>query len=255
LTRGAATGDRSDVIEHDNRDEGEAELATLRRDLEQARQAWHCEQRRAVTAENRLRALPPAGARDEVTTEASVATGDAAPGRPASLSKGGFGERLDRLLRVAEAEAEQVRRAAADEAESLLGRAHEEAQTRRHAQQQSLNAAKAEADRLAERRELALDERERRLEERIAETERDLEAVLDDAQRRAEADRARVESEISARRNEAETEIARLRGLRESAYGELERLMRAVGEQLRAEPAAERAPIDLSGPVQAAGAG
>jgi hypothetical protein len=198
------------------------------------------ERRRAEQFEQELR-----GAR---TAEHAVR-----PGGTQDPERGtGFGYRAERIMRMAEAEARDMRSTAAAEVSALLERTHAEAESHRHEVEQALIARRTDLDEETTRRTADLDAREAALaaeldsvraevahlreeaRREVAELRRDAEAELEQA--RAEADRA-----ADHRRQEATAELDRLTAVQDGMRAELAKLHGVITAGLAAqgaEPAA-----------------
>lgn len=183
------------------------------------------------------RRLAAADAHAEATDRENHRLRSAAPGDT------GFGMRAEKLLRLAESEATDVRVRAARDAAELGERARAEAEAHRHEVEQALIARSAELERgLAEQR-AALDEREARIAEQLetarAEADRLGTAALRDADRvrrlaeeQAAEELARARAEASRLREDAAADVARLRTLQEEARAVLARLAATVSAEL-----------------------
>lgn len=156
----------------------------------------------------------------------------------------GFGYRVEKLLRVAEQEAAEVRSTASREATGLLERAREDAEAHRHEVEQSLIARTASLDGEATRRRIELDERERQITEHtaaardeatrmLADVHRQAEQIKQAAQADAEQQHAAAEKAIRERRVEAEQELTRLSELRTDVRGNLGRLLESLSGEFR----------------------
>lgn len=168
---------------------------------------------------------------------------------------GGFGAVAEKFLRLAEAEASQVRAQAAREAVELGERARADAEASRHAAEQVLIARAAELDEATARRNAELRAREDVLGARLdtarihadqvhAAALRDADRVRQEAEAAVEAVRTRLHAEVSAVRQQAQTEIDRLGAIRNGARAELERITRTIAAEVgsqRYSPRAERA--------------
>lgn len=156
--------------------------------------------------------------------------------RPAGApSQESFGFRAEKILRLAEHEAADVRSRAASEATTLVEQARADAERHRHEVEQSLIARSAELDQEAAQRNVALQEREAQAAATLAAARDDASRTADDArqaaetlvneaQTRAEELRQRSEQEIRRRREAAEHELRRISGLHEGVRGEMGRL-------------------------------
>ncbi len=160
----------------------------------------------------------------------------------------GFGARAERMLRLAETEAEQIRGAAQRTAAEVTERARSDAERHRHDVRQRLIAETARAEEQAARRAAELRERENALGERLARAQSAADAVRAAAERSADAHRAAAQADVDALRRratddltrtraQAERELGRLRDLQAGTRAELARLAATI----RAELAAPRA--------------
>lgn len=162
-----------------------------------------------------------------------------APQAPAPAPTEGFGVRAERLLRLAENEAAEIRAAAASESSSIVERARADAEQRRHEAEQALITRSAQADQENARRTAALDEREGSLKSQVEAARGEIEMLTRAAQREADRLREQVRHEIDEKRAAAELEatraveavekdVARLKSLRESTRQELARIVEIV---------------------------
>jgi hypothetical protein len=141
----------------------------------------------------------------------------------------GFGYRAERIMRMAEAEARDMRSTAAAETAALLERTHADAEAHRHEVEQGLIARRTGQDQEAAQRAADLDARE--LDAARAEAARlREEARREVAELRREAEtaieRARAEAEQAAdrRRQETTAELDRLTAVQDGMREELARL-------------------------------
>ena len=155
----------------------------------------------------------------------------------------GFGARAERMLRLAETEAEQIRVTAHRTAVEVTERAQSAAERHRHDVRQQLIAESARAEERAARRASELQERERALDERLDRVRADADAVRVATERAADAHRAGVHAELEELRRrtaeelgraraQAERELARLRDLQGTARAELARIAAAIRAEL-----------------------
>jgi cell division septum initiation protein DivIVA len=186
------------------------------------------EQRRAEQAEQALRELRTGrGANQQSGAEANPTEG--------------FGYRAERLLRLAEAEAYEIRSDAAKEAAELLERARADAEAHRHEIEQNLIIRATALDQKATEVTTALREREQAAAAELTSARTEAETVR--AAARHEMHQARKNVETVARdiraqaerwaeehRAAASQEVTRLVGLKESLHRELT----AVSENLMA---------------------
>ena len=199
------------------------------------------ERRRAEYAERRLQAVqsaPPASTAEDVEQ--------------------GFGYRAERLLRMAEAEANEIRGSAIKEAAEIVERARATAEQHRHEIEQNLILRATTLDQQANEVAVALREREEEAAAELASARSEAETVR--AAARREMEQARKNVEIVARdvraqaerwaeqhRTVAASEVARLVGLRDTLQRDLgtlsETLLAAVrAEEERTGPAAKPEP-------------
>jgi hypothetical protein len=162
----------------------------------------------------------------------------------------GFGARAERMLRLAETEAEQIRITAHRTAAEVTERAQGEAERHRHDVRQQLIAENARSEEQAARRASELQDREGALGERLTRVRAEADAVRLAAERAADAHRAgaqadveelrrRAAEELGRARAQAEHELARLRDLQGVARAELAR----VATTIRAELASAAGPV------------
>lgn len=160
----------------------------------------------------------------------------------------GFGARAERMLRLAESEAEQVRAAAQRTASEVTERALSEAERHRHDVRQRLIAESARAEEQAARRGADLQEREKALRTQVNRMRADAEAIQVAAERAAESHRATAQADVDELRNRTvrelarareleERELNRLRDLQGAARLELARLASMIRAELPATPA------------------
>lgn len=160
-----------------------------------------------------------------------VASGQVMPGQP----EGSFGVRAERLLRLAEAEAREIRVATAGEASALLEQARVDAERIRHDREQALIDRSAVQDREHAKRMSDLQQREQRIaqqlsaintqaEEARAVTRRDIDAMHQQAQSELAETRKRVAAQIARHTDQARNEVERLDKLSAVMRGDLRRL-------------------------------
>jgi hypothetical protein len=155
----------------------------------------------------------------------------------------GFGARAERMLRLAETEAEQIRGAAHRTAAEVTERALNEAERHRHDVRQGLIAEAARAEEQAARRAAELQQRENTVAERLTRARAEADAVRAAAERAADAHRAGAEAdaeelrrrtadELRRARVQAERELARLRDLQGAARAEIARIAAVIRTEL-----------------------
>lgn len=163
--------------------------------------------------------------------------------RPAAEPEGSFGMRAERLLRMAESEAHDMRANAARDATALLERTQAEAEAHRHEVERSLISRNAAFDRESAERTATLGAREQQLTADLdlnrQEGERLRQAASADADRirrdaviDAERTRAIAEEEGRQLRAEAAAEADRLAAVQQRARGDLAQLGRTLGGAL-----------------------
>ena len=187
------------------------------------------EQRRAEHAERQLHALqnmPPAARTDD--------------------AERGFGYRAERLLRMAEAEANEIRGSAIKESAEIVERARASAEQHRHEIEQNLILRATTLDQQANEVAAALREREEAAAAELASARTEAEAVR--AAARREMEQARKNVEIVARdvraqaerwaqqhRSAASSEVARLVELRDTMQRDLGALSKSLLAAVQAE--------------------
>jgi cell division septum initiation protein DivIVA len=166
-----------------------------------------------------------------------------------AMSQESFGFRAEKILRLAEHEAADVRNRAANEATNLVEQARAEAERHRHDVEQKLIARSAELDQEAAQRNVAIQEREQQAAVTLAaareestriteEAQRAAEALVSEARVRADELRNRAEQETRRRREAAEHELRRIGGLHDGVRSEMARLHKLLGGELeKATPA------------------
>jgi cell division septum initiation protein DivIVA len=177
----------------------------------------------------------------------------------------GYGSRAEKLLRLAETEAADMRASASRESIVLMEQSRQAAEKHRHESEQAVIARFRELDQDARRRTRELEDREEKVAQQVAggraESERlrasALEAATklrDEAKAEAELLKARARAEAGRTREEARIEFNRVTEVRADVHAELERLNRMILGQLTTEPAGLAAPIAGS-PIAGAAAG
>jgi cell division septum initiation protein DivIVA len=159
----------------------------------------------------------------------------------------GYGSRAEKLLRLAETEAAEMRASASRESIVLMEKSRQAAEQHRHESEQAVIARFRELDQDARRRSSELEEREEKAAQQIAagraESERlrasALEAATklrDEAKAEAELLKARARAEAGRTREEARIEFNRVTEVRADVHAELDRLNRLILGQLAAKP-------------------
>ncbi len=133
-----------------------------------------------------------------------------------------FGFRVERILRLAEAEAKQVRGRAENEAKELMRQAAADVEERRQQVEQELTTRIEAAERDVVQRETAVAQRERQVEADAATVRRESAELRETARREVEALRKDAWAEVEQLRTEASTEADRALA---SARAEAEKLI------------------------------
>src|SRR5919202_4567969 len=137
------------------------------------------------------------------------------------ISQESFGFRAEKILRLAEHEAADVRSRAANEATALVEQARADAERHRHEVEQKLIARSAELDQEAAQRNVAIQEREQQAAAMLAAAREDASRITDDArhsaealvteaQNRADEVRLRSEQDLKRRREASQQELGRI---------------------------------------------
>lgn len=212
-----------------DRDQVDAQLRELRERLTVAESGRQ-------TAEQHARATE-----DELRAARSKGPADAAP-----ISQESFGFRAEKILRLAEHEAADVRGRAASEATTLVEKARADAERHRHEVEQALITRSAELDQEAAQRNVDLQEREQQSAETLAaardeaariaaDAEKAAESMLSEARTRAEEVSRRSEQDTRRRRESAEQELRRIGAAHDGVRAEMARLHTVLGGELGAQ--------------------
>lgn len=169
-----------------------------------------------ATAENRLRDAE----RHAESLENERAARSRVEPAPAPLEEG-FGVRAERLLRLAEQEAAEVRGEAAEEAAQMRQQVREDVERQRHEAEQKLIARSAQFDEHAAQRTAELQRRELQIAEQLTAARAEADAVQTAARRAADNYRQRVEADADEIKTRATAEVAQIR---EQSQQELTRL-------------------------------
>jgi cell division septum initiation protein DivIVA len=163
-----------------------------------------------------------------------------------------FGFRAEKLLRIAEQEAAEIRSSASRESASIIEKARTEAEGHRHEVEQTLITRASLLEQQAAKRSAALQEREQQIADQLAAAREQAEQLQDNARRVADrlreeseeaAELTRQRAEVDARRrlDEATKEISRLSALQSDVRTELAQLGQLIATELaasRSTPAA-----------------
>lgn len=174
----------------------------------------------------------------------------AARSRPAAPAEEGFGMRAERLLRIAEQEAAEIRSGASREAAATLQQSRAEAERARHEAEQALITRSSRFDEQAAQRTAELQQREQQIAEQLEVARNEAEAVEAAARRAADQYRermqadaeevvARARSEAGQIRDQAGQELARLTGLQDNVRAELARLATLLTQESARAPGGE----------------
>jgi cell division septum initiation protein DivIVA len=143
----------------------------------------------------------------------------------------GFGVRAEKLLRLAEQEATEVRSEAVEEAAALRQQVREDIERQRHEAERTLIARSAQFDEHAARRTAELQQREQQIAEQLTAAREEAEAVQSAARRSADHYRQRVEADVEQVKTRVNAEVAQIR---EHATQELDRIA-VIESGVRAE--------------------
>ena len=199
-------------------------------------------QARLATAERRLQDVTAQAAAEIQRLRAQLASAEQ------SSSSEGFGARAEKLLRLAEAEAVEIRTSASRESSTLIDQARLAAEQRRHESEQVIIARARTLDEENRRRTNELDEREGKIAEQLTAGRAELErlhaetadaagALRDEALAEAELITERARTEAARTGERARAELDRVAALRADVYAELERLEGVLTRELSTEPA------------------
>jgi len=155
----------------------------------------------------------------------------------------GFGHRVEKILRMAELEAGEIRRKATDEAAALMEKARVEAETYRHDAERQMIIRASNLDQEAARRNALIQEREaevaaeltaakQRSEEMRSDAEREAERVREHAEALAQQTRLKAEKSAQEQRDHAAREVSRLTKLQDEARSAIRRLHEMLASEL-----------------------
>jgi hypothetical protein len=165
-------------------------------------------------------------------------------GREVPAPQEGFGFRAEKLLRLAEHEAAEVRARIRQESVALLEQTRGETEMHRHEVEQSLIARAAQLDQAAGRRTVELQDREQQIADQLeatrAETEqlhaaatRAADRVRQESEAKAAEIRVRAEAAATKMRDQAEHDLMRLSALRSNVHAGLTRLAEVLVNELQ----------------------
>jgi DivIVA domain-containing protein len=133
----------------------------------------------------------------------------------------GFGVRAEKLLRLAEQEASEVRSGAAEEAAALRQQVREDIERQRHEAEQALIARSSQFDERAAQRTVELQRREQQIADQSDAARSEAENIQAAARRAADQYRQRIEADVEEVKTRVGNEVAQIR---EQASQELDRL-------------------------------
>lgn len=167
----------------------------------------------------------------------------------------GFGARAERLLRLAETEAEQIRAVAQRSAGEVTQRAAGEAEQHRHDVRQHLIAESARAEEQAARRTAELQDREDVLRVRMERAQAEADAIRSTARQAADAHRSAAQADVAELRNRSAYELKRVRDLEERELRRLRDLQGTARLELTRLASVIRAELPTSIPRPSPGPG
>jgi cell division septum initiation protein DivIVA len=168
-----------------------------------------------------------------------------------------FGFRAEKLLRMAEQEAVEIRSNASRESASIIEQARKEAEQHRHEVEQTLISRASLLEQQAAQRSSEIQEREQQVADQLsaareqadqmhAAASRAAERLRQESEAAAEETRARAEAAAQRQRDSASQEIARLTALQQDVRTELARLAEVLTNELEADSSRNSAKRGLS---------
>jgi len=168
-----------------------------------------------------------------------------------------FGFRAEKLLRMAEQEAVEIRSNASRESASIIEQARKEAEQHRHEVEQTLISRASLLEQQAAQRSSEIQEREQQVADQLsaareqadqmhAAASRAAERLRQESEAAAEETRARAEAAAQRQRDSASQEIARLSALQQDVRTELARLAEVLTNELAADSSRNSAKRGLS---------
>lgn len=224
------------------------EIARLKSELADASRDRRSAHERAEASEAELRDVRARSAHEPPVAEES------------------FGFRAEKLLRMAEQEAVEIRGNAGRESASIVERARKDAEQHRHESEQSLIARASLLEQQAAQRSADLLEREQQVSDQLAAARdqaeqtnaaaaRAAERLRQESQAAAAETRAAAEAAAQRERDQAGQEITRLSAIQTDVRGELARLAEVLTAELSPEHRAARAGRPGSTPAVTPGSG
>ncbi len=206
------------------------EIAQLKEELAEAQRKRRLATEHAEATERELRDLRAKSAHSE----------------PRSVEDS-FGYRAEKLLRIAEQEAAEVRTHASRESASIIEQARTEAEKHRHEVEQSLIARASVLEQQAAQRNAELQEREQQITDQLAAAReqadqlhaaaaRTADRLRQESEAAAEEAKLRAATDIQRQRDQASQEISRLDKVQADVRAELARLNDVLSNELAAGP-------------------
>jgi cell division septum initiation protein DivIVA len=163
-----------------------------------------------------------------------------------SVPEESFGFRAEKLLRMAEQEAVEIRGNASRESAAIVEQARKEAEQHRHAVEQTLISRASLLEQQAAQRSAELAEREQQVTDQLAAAReqvdqmhaaatRAADRLRQESEAAAEETRARAEAVVARQRDQANQEISRLTSLQSDVRSELARLAEVLSAELSSE--------------------
>ena len=160
-----------------------------------------------------------------------------------------FGYRAEKLLRIAEQEAAEVRTHASRESAAIIEQARTDAEKHRHEVEQSLIARASVLEQQAGQRTTELQEREQQIADQLAAAReqadqlhaaaaRTADRLRQESEAAAEEAKLRAATDIQRQRDQAQQEISRLDKVQSDVRSELARLNEVLSNELSAGPRA-----------------
>jgi chromosome segregation ATPase len=208
------------------------EIAKLKEELSEAQRKRRLANEHAEATERELRDVRAKSAHSE----------------PRSVEDS-FGYRAEKLLRIAEQEAAEVRTHASRESAAIIEQARTEAEKHRHEVEQSLIARASVLEQQAAQRNAELQEREQQIADQLtaareqadqlhAAAARTADRLRQESEAAAEEAKLRAATDIQRQRDQATQEIARLDKVQSDVRSELARLNDVLSNELAAGPRA-----------------
>jgi hypothetical protein len=223
------------------------EIVGLKEDLAEAQRKCRLATERAEATARELRELQ----------------GNSAHAEPIAVEDS-FGYRAEKLLRLADQEAAEMRSHASRDSAAIIEQARTEAEKHRHEVEQSLIARDAVLEQQAAQRNAELQEREQQIAEQLVAAReqadqlhsaavRTAEQLRQESEAAAEEAKLRAATDVQRLRDQAAQEIARLEKLHTDVRDELARLAEVLSTELAAGPR-PGVQADRNGSLQPAGA-